>query len=150
MRVVERGDGLAHALEVLARERLLDGVPLRGHERGRDLGDAVALALEDAARFLDEVAALEAGPLPGGSLRHQRRLGRSPAARCSVDPVANQSVHLQDRQEGLLRDLHVAHLLHPLLTFLLTLQQLALARDVAAVALGGDVLAQRLDRRARR
>ena len=36
-------------------------------------------------------------------------------------------------------------MLHPLLAFLLLLEQLALARDVAAVALGGHVLAQRLD-----
>jgi hypothetical protein len=39
--------------------------------------------------------------------------------------------------------------LHALLAFLLLLEQLALARDVAAVALGEHVLAQRLDRLAR-
>src|SRR5882762_8634398 len=55
-------------------------------------------------------------------------------------------VNLQDRQEGLLRDLDGPHLLHALLSFLLLLEQLALARDVAAVALRGHVLAQRADR----
>ena len=44
-------------------------------------------------------------------------------------------LHLQDGEESLLRDLHAAHLLHPLLAFLLLLQQLALARDVTAVTL---------------
>src|SRR5258706_5961992 len=55
-------------------------------------------------------------------------------------------VNLQDRQKCLLRDLDRSHLLHPLLSFFLLLEQLALARDVATVALGGHVLAQRADR----
>src|SRR6266498_5301743 len=55
-------------------------------------------------------------------------------------------VNLQHRQEGFLRDLHRPHLLHPLLPFLLLLQELPLARHVAAVALGGHVLAQRPNR----
>src|SRR3954469_17205382 len=63
--------------------------------------------------------------------------------------VALISIYFEDGEEGFLRDLHVANLFHPLLTFLLTLQQLALARNVAAVALGGDVLAQGLDGRPR-
>src|SRR5438045_887997 len=58
-------------------------------------------------------------------------------------------VHPQHGQEGLLRDVDAAHALHPLLAFLLLLEQLALAGDVAAVALRDDVLAQRLDRLAR-
>src|SRR5438309_881250 len=48
-------------------------------------------------------------------------------------------------EEGVLGDLDAADLLHALLALLLTLQELALARDVAAVALGGDVLAVGLD-----
>src|SRR3954471_8021292 len=52
----------------------------------------------------------------------------------------------KDGEKRLLRDLHAADLLHPLLAFLLLFEQLALARDVAAVALGEDVLAQRLYR----
>src|SRR5689334_13971766 len=57
-------------------------------------------------------------------------------------------IGLEHRQERFLRDLHRPHHLHPLLAFLLLLEQLALARDVAAVALGGDVLAEGVDRRA--
>src|SRR5678815_2082914 len=59
------------------------------------------------------------------------------------------SIYFEDGEEGFLRDLHVANLFHPLLTFLLPLQQLALARYVAAVTLRRDVLAQGLDGRAR-
>src|SRR6266702_7845039 len=55
-------------------------------------------------------------------------------------------VNLQDRQERLLWDLDRSHLLHPLLSFFLLLEQLALLRDVAPIALGGHVLAQRADR----
>src|SRR5216683_2599124 len=55
-------------------------------------------------------------------------------------------VNLQDRQERFLRDLDRSHLLHALLSFFLLLEQLALARHVAPIALGGDVLAQRTDR----
>src|SRR6185437_7117552 len=67
---------------------------------------------------------------------------RRPQAAASLVP----SVHLQHRQERLLRNLHRSHLLHPLLSFLLLLQQFALPRDVSTVALGQHVLAQRLDR----
>src|SRR5690349_11946974 len=53
--------------------------------------------------------------------------------------------HLERLDEGLLRDVHLAELAHPLLAFLLFLQKFALAGDVAAVTLRGDVLAQRRD-----
>src|ERR1035438_9725670 len=53
---------------------------------------------------------------------------------------------LEHRQESLLGDLDPAHLLHPLLTLLLRLEQLALARDVAAVTLGEQGLAVGFDR----
>ena len=43
---------------------------------------------------------------------------------------------LQHGQERFLRNLDAADLLHPLLAFFLLLEQLALTRDVAAVALG--------------
>src|SRR5918992_1542049 len=58
-------------------------------------------------------------------------------------------IQLEHREERLLRHLHAAHLLHALLAFLLLLEQLALARDVAAVALRDHVLAHRLHRLAR-
>src|SRR5579875_3945717 len=48
--------------------------------------------------------------------------------------------------EGLLRDLHPTDVLHPLLALFLLLEELALAGDVAAVALGQHVLALGLDR----
>src|SRR5690348_14582053 len=58
-------------------------------------------------------------------------------------------VNLQDRQERLLGNLHGPYLLHPLLPLSLLLEQFALARHVAAVALRGHVLAQGTDRLAR-
>src|ERR1700748_3810467 len=53
------------------------------------------------------------------------------------------AIHLQRGNEGFLRDVDLAELPHLLLAFLLLLQNLALARDVAAVAFGGGVLAPR-------
>src|SRR5688500_11538500 len=67
----------------------------------------------------------------------------------SSRPGRSLVVDLQHGEEGLLRDLHTADLLHALLAFLLFLEQLLLARRVAAVALRQHVLAHRLDRRAR-
>src|SRR5688572_7555523 len=60
-----------------------------------------------------------------------------------------RSVDLQDGQEGLLRNLHRTDLLHPLLSFLLLLEELSLAADVAAIALREHILPQGLDRRSR-
>src|SRR3954470_12902682 len=54
--------------------------------------------------------------------------------------------HLENGEERFLRDLDPPDALHALLAFLLLLEQLALARDVTAVALGEHVLAHRLDR----
>src|SRR5262245_16118548 len=54
--------------------------------------------------------------------------------------------NLQYRQESLLWNLHRPHLLHAFLPLALLFEELALARDVAAVALRGDVLAERPDR----
>src|SRR5204862_7592556 len=80
-----------------------------------------------------------------------------PAARGLGRPVGPRDLALpvgvgadrEHAQERLLRHLDPADLLHPLLAFLLLLEQLALARDVAAVALGDHVLAHGLDRLAR-
>src|ERR1700729_4550271 len=52
---------------------------------------------------------------------------------------------LQYSQEGFLRDLHGADLLHALLARFLLFQQFALAAQVTAITLGEHVLAQRLD-----
>src|SRR5215204_3980499 len=46
--------------------------------------------------------------------------------------------------ERLLGDVHLSDGPHPLLALLLLLEELALAGDVPAVQLGGDVLAERL------
>src|SRR6185436_11292591 len=53
------------------------------------------------------------------------------------------AIHLQRRNERLLRNVDLAELPHLLLALLLLVEKLALARDVAAVAFRGDVLAQR-------
>src|SRR5690349_9080385 len=53
---------------------------------------------------------------------------------------------LEHGQERLLGHPDTAHLLHTLLALLLSFQQLALAADVAAVALGDHILAVGLDR----
>src|SRR5262245_19008142 len=58
-------------------------------------------------------------------------------------------VQVEHREEGFLRHLDAADRLHPLLAGLLLLEQLALAGDVAAVALREHVLALRLDGLAR-
>src|SRR5688572_29555574 len=66
--------------------------------------------------------------------------------RMRVPSLAAWLVDLEDRQEGLLRDLDGPHLLHALLALLLLLEELALPADVAAVALREHVLPQRLHR----
>src|SRR4051795_11532769 len=58
-------------------------------------------------------------------------------------PEDASTIHLQRRDERLLRDVDLAELAHLFLAFLLLLQKFSLPRDVAAVAFGGDVLAQR-------
>src|SRR5438552_10223773 len=73
--------------------------------------------------------------------------GAGASGRVSVSFIGRSA--LEDRQERLLRHLDLADLLHALLALLLILEQLALARDVAAVALGGDILAHGLDGLAR-
>src|SRR5215210_7574741 len=80
------------------------------------------------------------------------RAARSPT-RCAATSRSRSTrrwdrelvAEFEDGQEGLLRDLDAADLLHPLLALALALEQLALARDVAAVALGRHVLAEGLD-----
>src|SRR4051812_15550503 len=91
---------------------------------------------------------------PSGKRRTARsELGSRDAS--SRFPVASAAfpapsfVCLQHGEERFLRDLDAPDLFHALLAFFLLLEQLALARHVAAVALREYVLAQRLDRRAR-
>src|ERR1700736_1939947 len=61
------------------------------------------------------------------------------------DGVTISAIHLQRGNERFLRDVDLAELPHLLLAFLLLFQKFAFARDVAAIAFGGDVLAQRAD-----
>ena len=63
----------------------------------------------------------------------------------SRDGQRHALVHPEHRQERLLRDLDGTHALHPLLALFLLLEQLALAGDVATVALGQHVLAHGAD-----
>src|SRR5215475_6780812 len=56
--------------------------------------------------------------------------------------IDSSCLDLQRRQKRFLRNLHLAQLFHALLPFLLPAQQLALTRDVAAIAFGHDVLAE--------
>src|SRR6478752_3292534 len=51
---------------------------------------------------------------------------------------------LQDRQKSFLRDLDITNLFHSFFSGLLLFQQLALARDIEAIALCKHVFAQRL------
>src|SRR3954470_10717533 len=85
-----------------------------------------------------------------GELRDQRRRENDVAEKARLDNERSRhSVDLQHREKRLLRNLHRSHLLHALLSLLLLLEELALARDVAAVALGKNILAERLDAGAR-
>src|SRR5262245_57699663 len=79
---------------------------------------------------------------PGSTpLRTARTTSSSPAPRLPL-----LLVEVEHGEERLLRDFDRADLLHALLALLLLLEQLPLARDVAAVALGEHVLPLGLDR----
>src|SRR4051812_37365395 len=94
--------------------------------------------------------ALPASPgLMARAVRASRTSARASAFTRRSSAAARTSVDLQDRQESLLRQLDGPDGLHPLLALFLLVEELLLARDVAAVALRGDVLADRLDRRPR-
>lgn len=60
------------------------------------------------------------------------------ASVCATPP--SSIVEVEDGHEGLLRHTHLADGLHALLALCLLVEELLLARDIAAVALGGDVL----------
>src|SRR5688500_19388042 len=67
---------------------------------------------------------------------------RSPRAGGKGTARSSTVAPLQHREKRLLGNLHRADLLHALLPFLLFFEQLSLARDVPAVALGEHVLSQ--------
>src|SRR3989344_1723754 len=58
-------------------------------------------------------------------------------------------IHAQDGEKGFLWNFHGTQLFHSLLSFFLFFQQFTFARRIAAIAFGGHVLAQGLDRLAR-
>src|SRR4051812_37138117 len=68
---------------------------------------------------------------------------RATVAVTSIRPSVR--IHFEGGDEGFLRDVDAAELAHLLLALFLLVQQLALACNVAAIAFGRDVLAQRLD-----
>src|SRR5262245_36479574 len=88
-------------------------------------------------------------------IRARRDSGEGPAvcpsaeARATATSIAERGrsvVELQRRDEDVAGNLDAPDRLHLLLAFLLLLEQLALTRDVAAVALGEHVLALGLHR----
>jgi len=93
-------------------------------------------------------------PIMASTIAQPRQQRRLPSLRmCSVARHERGSlshIHLQGRNECLLRDVDLAELAHALLAFLLLLEKLALARDIAAIAFGGDIFAQCPDGLARR
>src|ERR1700681_1673289 len=56
--------------------------------------------------------------------------------------AATSHIHLQGGDERLLRDVDLPELAHALLAFLLLVEKFSFTRGVAAVAFGGDVLAE--------
>ena len=102
-----------------------------------------AAAAREAARQTrtDAPAAVPAGrtEMPAAPSR------RCPGAPARAPPGSARVAELEHGEERLLGDLDAADLLHAPLALLLLLEQLALARDVAAVALGHHVLAEGLD-----
>jgi hypothetical protein len=80
------------------------------------------------------LASVKAGRYPF-SLRH---------AACVVSLIVRPGVpDLQHCKESFLRNIHATHTLHPLFAFLLFLEQLPLAADIAAVALRDHVFPDR-------
>ena len=132
-RALERGRGRRE--DELVDQQVIADQQVRLHRAGRDLErleDERAHEQREDHGDDDRLEVLAQRGLLEGRFRHRSFVS-----------------DLQHRQERFLRNLHGADALHALLAFLLLLEQLALARDVAAVALGQHVLAQRLDRFAR-
>src|SRR5512146_3558237 len=79
-----------------------------------------------------DVSSYSAAPNRSASRRSSRRSSPSPRqTRTRSWSVTLRLVHAEHREERLLGDLDRSHPLHPLLAFLLLLEQLPLAGDVA-------------------
>src|SRR5712691_10222992 len=62
----------------------------------------------------------------------------------AISSIIGSGADLQHCQKGFLRNFDFSDALHALFAFFLLFQQLSLPRDVAAVALGEHIFAQRL------
>src|SRR4051794_25580926 len=98
--------------------------------------DPVSLSLASCPQFF----VLCVSRLPSHTFPDRLRFIPTPALGFIPTPAGAGSLVavVEHCEEGLLGDLHAPDLLHPLLAFLLFLQELALAGDVAAVTLGGN------------
>src|SRR5690625_1052695 len=92
-------------------------------------------------------------PLRRGRSQNFSSAQSTAAARVSTVKISAKSrfigsvllVGSQNSQESFLRNFYLSHLLHAALAGFLLFEQLALAADIAAIALGGDILAKGLD-----
>ena len=94
-----------------------------------------------------------AGVGPGASGTSHRRNSRDSAPLCPAGHLPHEGgdhpgwtsvvAHFQGLDKRRLRDVDLAELAHALLALFLLVEEFAFARDVAAVAFGRDVLAQR-------
>src|SRR4051812_26778709 len=86
--------------------------------------------------------------IPEGTIVRPKSYGLpiQPARRADDDSKAVSIVAIiEDREECLLRDLDIPYLFHTLLALFLLFEKFAFARNIAAVALGGDILAEGRD-----
>src|SRR5918994_3676727 len=108
--------------------------------RARNVGDPVATAAVTMVAPGRAVFRLTAS----APVRSELASSGRPLCR-HASGASHSIVQLESGDEHVARHLDAPDRLHLLLALLLLLEQLALARDVAAVALGEDVLAPRLD-----
>src|SRR5712675_913246 len=93
----------------------------------------------------NRVGALIASPLQKVySARQAEPITKKPTTEIHSLFVAGGG-YFQDGEEGFLRDIYLAYALHALFAFFLFFEELAFAGDVAAVALGQNVFANRGD-----
>src|SRR6266851_5192660 len=81
--------------------------------------------------------------------RAERRAIQTEVACSKASFVVGRGSHFEDGEEGFLRNVDLADALHAALAFFLFFEEFTFARDVAAVALGENVFADRRNRFAR-
>src|SRR5690242_9108888 len=140
----------ADLLELGILARLILRGTLAGHRLQLHAG-LLELASDDAFARTPQEDQIEQPYAAGHHQQHQHRQGKvhvELSLLCeahSGNRHALFALYLQNREERLLRDFHRPDLLHAALARLLFFQQLFLARDVAAIALGEHILAQGFD-----